>query len=116
MLQQYRKPKVYRLSKGAHFKVRFVQAFMPEDGSVMLLEVYGTERHYVLLLDDTVLVDALIEAEPSPRGYTFSSVEFQGLDRFEVYDETTSPSAPRYNLEKTYKQLVKNGTIPTQTL
>ena len=114
MLQQYRKPRVYRLTESTDMRVRLVKAFMPEDGGVLLLEMYKITQPndtFVLLLDDLVLVDALIEAEPNPRGYTFSSVEFQGLDKFEVYDEVTSPSAPRYSLEKVYKQLMKNGTI-----
>lgn len=116
MLQQYRKPRVYCLTEGTNMSVRLVQAFMLEDGSVMLLEVYRIVQPkdgFVLLLDNETLIDRLIEAEPNPRGYTFSSVYFKGLDAFEVHDETTSPSAPRFNLEKTYKQLMRNGTIPT---
>jgi hypothetical protein len=118
MLQQYRKPRVYRLNEGTNMTVRFVQAFMPEDRGVMLLEVYRIQQpndsFVLLLLNGTALIDRLIEAEPNPRGYTFSRVTFIGWD-FTVEDETTSPSAPRFNLEKTYKQLVRNGTIPLPT-
>ena len=117
MLQQYRKPRVYCLTADTNMSVRLVQAFMPEDGSVMLLEVYRLTQPkdgFVLLLDNETLIDRLIEAEPNPRGYTFSRITFKGWD-FTVDDETTSPSAPRFNLEKTYKQLVRNGTISLPT-
>jgi hypothetical protein len=118
MLQQYRKPRIYRLTEGTNMCVRFVQAFMPEDGSVMLLEVYRisqpNDAFVLLLLNGTALIDRLIEAEPNPRGYTFSSVTFTGWD-FTMEYADTSPSAPRFNLEKTYKQLVRNGTISLPT-